>query len=542
MIIAKNVFCYSLKWKHMSQIQEKENESRDTEVYLSVFDVFCNKYDALKIRGTKLWEEVTAFAEWLEFVAGHLAREKNQDEIWIDLDADGSVQRLWIGAVENHEVLLRYSMLWKYLVSLGVCKLCLDPRLEMNQIQDLFVFLKGREKTLRLGRKKHGNSVSSAFLEGRSIHFSCANLILRDSVLFFKYSYCTLKYSHLVHWLERRNKGFRDHRTLFHMAPRYGLVLAAIILAPSILLTALHGEWTIFVSLCAAALVLYGIVFMFLMVVGSVEYDNEEKAYRLLRAYTQVKFYASRIRADIKRAQTIQRCFLPDTEKMPMPDLVEWTSSYRPAEEVGGDYFDVQRLNDNRVVIIFADVCGHGMAAALITAVLKTTFQAWLAMPTSLDKLTLQLNRNIYLTTPTGDFAAVFLAILDGETGRMEYINCGHNPEPWLLDHQKHTQFNQLDRSSCMLLGIEEQIDIKKAVVAVRPGNGVLIVSDGIIENQDIEGNLYGKERFEELLRENAELSVSELARVISREAESFSKGASLRDDQTLLAFRIRQG
>lgn len=225
-----------------------------------------------------------------------------------------------------------------------------------------------------------------------------------------------------------------------------------------------------------------------------------------------------------------------------MSDLVEWTSSYKPAEEVGGDYFDVQHLGENRVVIIFADVCGHGMAAALITAVLKTTFEAWLAMPTSLEKLTLQLNRNICLTTPVGDFAAVFLAVLDGETGRMEYINCGHNPEPWLLDGEENTRINQLDRSSCMILGIEEQVDVKKAVVTIRPGNSVLIVSDGIVENQDVEGNLYSRERFEELLRENAALSVSELAQVIVREAEAFSKGAGLRDDQTLLAFSIKQG
>jgi serine phosphatase RsbU (regulator of sigma subunit) len=324
------------------------------------------------------------------------------------------------------------------------------------------------------------------------------------------------------------------------MAPRYALILAAIILAPSILIAGLHGEWAIFLLLSAAALMLYGIQFIFLMVVGSVEYDNEEKAYRLLRAYAQLKSYASRIQADIKRAQTIQRCFLPDAEKMPMSDLVDWTSSYKPAEEVGGDYFDIQHLDDNRIVIIFADVCGHGMAAALITAVLKTTFQAWLGMPTNLERLTLQLNRNIYLTTPVGDFAAVFLAILNGETGQMEYINCGHSPEPWFLDGKENTQINQLDRSSCMILGIEEQIDITKAVVTVRPGDGVLIVSDGIIENQDIEGNLYSKERFEALLRENAALSVSELARLITREADSFSKGARLKDDQTLLAFRIK--
>ncbi len=346
-----------------------------------------------------------------------------------------------------------------------------------------------------------------------------------------------MRYSHLVHWFERRNKNFRDHRSLFHLAPHYGLIATTVILVPSILLAGWYQQWIILSLLLTAALVLYGMTYLFLMVVGSVEYDNEEKAYQLSRTYSQLKFYASRVQADISRAQTIQQCFLPDTSKMPMCQLVDWASSYLPADEVGGDYFDVKSLGDDRVAIIFADVCGHGMAAALVTAVIKTTFQDWSKMSASLEKLALQLNQNIYFTTPTGYFAAVFLAILNGKTGQLEYINCGHNPLPWLL-HEANP--SQLDQASCMILGIEEMIDIQKAEVSLQKGDGFLIASDGIVENQDIEGQLYGQERFEELLRKNATLSISEMTQLITRETESFSKGTSLKDDQTLLTFRIK--
>ena len=180
------------------------------------------------------------------------------------------------------------------------------------------------------------------------------------------------------------------------------------------------------------------------------------------------------------------------------------------------------------------------MAAALITAVLKTTFQEWIGNPTGLEKLAAQLNRNIYHMTPMGDFAAVFMAILNGRTGQLEYINCGHNPEPWILASTENGQINQLDGAGCMISGIDDHIDIRKAVVQLKSGDGILIVSDGIIENQDIEGNLYGKERFEELLKKNEKKSISELADEITRQAMSHSKGAELKDDQTLLAFCMK--
>ncbi|MBW8034812.1 MAG: serine/threonine-protein phosphatase [Planctomycetes bacterium] len=524
----------------MDLIQKDESKQSKSEVYPNTLDNLYYKYISLKIRRTNLWNEVCNFARWVEQDASSLARQRNQDEIWIDLDLNSNVHRLWIGEVEDHKLLIRYRILWEYLVSLGIRKLCLDPRLEMNQIQDLFVFIKSREKIVRSRERASRNAVSAGLLDGQNIHFSCANVILQDEVLFVKYSYCTLRYSHLVHWFERHNKKFRDHRSLFHIAPRGGLLVAAVILTPSILFAAWYQEWPILLMLLAAALVLYGVAYLSLMVVGSVEYDNEEKAYQLSRAYSQLKFYASRVEADIHRAQTIQQCFLPDTSKMPMRELVDWASSYLPADEVGGDYFDIKSLDDDRIVIIFADVCGHGMAAALVTAVIKTTFQDWLETSVSLENLALQFNQNIYLTTPPGYFAAIFLMILNGKTGQLEYINCGHQPEPWVLHGTDDGVNDQLDQARCMILGIEETVDINKAVISLKSGDGVLIASDGIVENQDIEGQLYGQERFEELLQKNTTLPIKDLTRLIVREAELFSKGTSLKDDQTLLVFRIK--
>ncbi|MCP4452566.1 MAG: serine/threonine-protein phosphatase [Planctomycetes bacterium] len=331
----------------------------------------------------------------------------------------------------------------------------------------------------------------------------------------------------------------RDHRSLFHMAPRVGLVAAALIFMPSILFAGWHSEWFLLTLLLASAMVLFGMTYLFLMIVGSVEYDNEEKSYQLSRTYTQLKFYASRVQADIQRARIIQHCFLPDASKMPNSHLLDWASNFRPAEEVGGDYFDVKPLDGDRIVMIFGDACGHGMAAALVTAILKTTFQDWLERPASLENLAIRLNRNTYLTTPTESFAAVFLAILNCRTRHLEYINCGHQPEPWFLHATSPGKLSKLDQAPSMILGIAETIEVKKAVVSVSPGDGLIMASDGIVESQDREGQFYGEERFEDLLHKNAQLSVSELAQLITREAESFSEGTSLQDDQTLLMFRL---
>ena len=126
----------------MNILQGSESKQSTPEIHLGAGDVFYGKFVSLMVRRTELWKHVCDFARWVEYDAAPLAIQKNQDEIWIDLDSDANIERLWIGEVEDYEILLRHRILWKYLVSLGIHKLCLDPRLEMNQIQDFLVFIK----------------------------------------------------------------------------------------------------------------------------------------------------------------------------------------------------------------------------------------------------------------------------------------------------------------------------------------------------------------------------------------------------------------
>ncbi len=167
-------------------------EETALNVHFTARDALYGRLVGLRARCTDLWKPICEFARWVEFEAGPLAVRKNQEEIRIDLDSDAQVQILRIGDIEDHAPLLRHQVLWQYLVSLGIRRLCLDPRLEMNQIRDLILFLKSREKSLRSRVKSPRNAVSARLLEGQPVHFACENVVLQGHVLSVTYSYCTL--------------------------------------------------------------------------------------------------------------------------------------------------------------------------------------------------------------------------------------------------------------------------------------------------------------------------------------------------------------
>ena len=210
-----------------------------------------------------------------------------------------------------------------------------------------------------------------------------------------------------------------------------------------------------------------------------------------------------------------------------------------PAEEVGGDYFDVAQLDNTRVAILFSDVSGHGMAAAFITAVMKTTFQAWLDAGGTLEELARQMNVNLLRLVPIGSFAAAFIAIYDKSIGRLHYINCGHQPEPWHVPGDKDRTIRSLSDARNLIMGVEEYVDLTISSVMLAPGDTVLFVSDGIVENPNLDGNLYGTERFESFLQSNRLLPPETLVQAIADEARNYSSGTTQSDDRTILALRI---
>jgi sigma-B regulation protein RsbU (phosphoserine phosphatase) len=282
-------------------------------------------------------------------------------------------------------------------------------------------------------------------------------------------------------------------------------------------------------------------VYLFLQTIGSVEYDNEEKTHHLEKTYGQLKLYTDRIIYDVKRARLVQDKFIPELSAMPLLDKVEWASVFVPAMEVGGDYFDVHQMPDEKAAILFSDVSGHGMAAAFITAILKTIFQNCVDNETSLTELVERLNSTLHRLTPEDSFAAVFVAVYDASSRHFSYINAGHYPPPWLLSRKNSELIYPIDEAGTMILGIKDNIEIKSAEFKLEAGDIVLFVSDGIIEAQNEEGDNFGLGTLEDLLKSREAGRPGELVSSIMNEIGKFSKDAEQTDDRTMLAFQVRE-
>lgn len=520
----------------MSNNVNTETEGRP----LTLGDLIRNRLSVLILHRKSLWSDIRGFGSWLEFEAASTANNENQNVISISMDSDASIESLRIGVKKYPHELDRFQKLWTFLKSINIDHVRLDTRLERNQIEDVLSFLYYyRRKIRKHNAGQNLSGIVSQLFNPHGVHLACTRTCIEDRTLQIAYSYCTLQFSKVVHWFERRNRNFRDHRTLFHAAPRYALLMMILFSSPGIIYAIVSNQYYLFLILCLTAVLLFVLIYILFMVVGSIEYDNEEKAYNLIRTNTQLKKYTAQIQADIGRARLVQEKFLPNVINMPFKDRVDWASCYIPAVEVGGDYFDVKKTKENKIAILFSDVCGHGMSAAFITAILKTTFHTWAERGELLEDLIRELNSNLYRLTPDDSFSAVFVTLYDPSTGRLDYINGGHHPEPWFIPGQKDSQIRALNKARNMILGIMEDIDIVISHEVLGPGDIILITSDGVIESQNIDGENYGIEQFEEFLENRRGSFAEELVSSIIKEIEIFSKDTEPGDDRTVLAFRI---
>jgi serine phosphatase RsbU (regulator of sigma subunit) len=499
------------------------------------------KLGGLLVRRTHLWQDICRFASWLESDAAELAHQARQSTIVVEPNREHGGAIVLIGGKSHPDLRGDLQLLWDFLLSLGVERVEFDSRLETNQVTDVMTLLYTYRR--KLGGRRQGEipgGIAGRLLSGEGLHAACTCVSIKSKTLVIEYTYCTLAFSRLMRWFERKHNRFHDHRVLFHAAPKYALVVLVIAIAPSILYMEMYGDWFQFAVSAFASLLLAGLVYVFFMVAGSVEYDYEEKDYQLTKAYREVKTYADQIKADLNRAQVIQRKFLPDLTNGRLSDRVSWAFKFEPVEEVGGDYYDVQYLDDDRIAILFSDVSGHGMAAAFVTGILKTTFAMWIESEMDLPEFVAQLNSTLCKLIPIGNFAAVFVGIYNCSTRELCYVNAGHNPQPWRIPAGDGEQISSITGGRALLMGISRDIDIEPSRLTLSAGDIVLFASDGVVDNQSAGGETYGVDRFGRFLRGNRNGSVQNLVDAIVNEWQTYSKDAKQTDDRTILALQIK--
>jgi serine phosphatase RsbU (regulator of sigma subunit) len=239
-----------------------------------------------------------------------------------------------------------------------------------------------------------------------------------------------------------------------------------------------------------------------------------------------------RIEQELRIARFIQQTLLPKSVPgLPGYDVAAY---YRPAREVGGDFYDFFELNDGRVALVVGDATGKGMPAALVVAatcsVLRAVAQNLRYSP---GEVLARVNEVVLARIPPNMFVTCFYAILDPKSGSLSYANAGHNLPCYCHEHAAR------DLSARgMPLGLMPGMSYEEKESVLVAGEGVLFYTDGLIEAHNSQGEMFGTPRLRSLLSERPE-GGAELSATLMEELERFTgEGWEQEDDITLVTLR----
>src|SRR5262245_27210359 len=237
-----------------------------------------------------------------------------------------------------------------------------------------------------------------------------------------------------------------------------------------------------------------------------------------------------RLEEDMRVAAEVQTRLLPSAAPLvPGYDVV---GSTRPCRAVGGDYFDFDR-EGRSLLLALGDVSGKGTGAALLMTVLRASVRGHWHEPKTSDAVA-RINRTVCQNVPPGKFMTFFLARLDPASGKLAYVNAGHNP-PLLV--RVDGRVERLTEGG-MVLGLFDSVPYADGDAELRRGDTLLVFSDGVTETFDADDQEFGDDRLAELAVRGRGLEASSLKDEILRELDRFAAGTKATDDRTLIVLK----
>lgn len=241
-----------------------------------------------------------------------------------------------------------------------------------------------------------------------------------------------------------------------------------------------------------------------------------------------------RLEHEQEEAAALARTFICHAPHLPG---LETASRYAPASEtarVGGDFFDFLELGERRIGIVIGDVCGKGIPAAAVTAMVRHTLRAYAIEEPSPGTLARRLNRALYpLQNLESGFVTLVYGVLDLGEFTFQYVNAGHPPP--LLRPATGGQIHELD-STGGLLGLDEGWGWEEASVALQPGDLLALFTDGVTEARN-GGSLLQSEGAAEVLRRHAGEDAETVCGALLDRVYEHSAG-HLKDDVALVVLR----
>lgn len=246
----------------------------------------------------------------------------------------------------------------------------------------------------------------------------------------------------------------------------------------------------------------------------------------------------NRLEEELKLAQTVQQALLP--QQVPSIPGLEVAAFSRPAQFVGGDYFDFITVNPDTYYLVLADVAGHGISASLQMASLQALTRAIVPTCQSPAEVARHIQRLFIHNIRFSTFASLFMGAFNPTTKRLVYCNAGHNP-PLVLHREGdsgNTSVNWL-RPTGPVLGLIEAFEFGERALTLEPRDLLVMYTDGVVEAMDSDHVQYDTQRLVEVVDRSYDSSPREVVRRIRESIEAFVGNAPLSDDTTYIVCRI---
>lgn len=241
-----------------------------------------------------------------------------------------------------------------------------------------------------------------------------------------------------------------------------------------------------------------------------------------------------RYRRELELAKEVQSLLIP--ENLPNNSKYCLSKIYQPHYNVGGDYLDFIKFDDDRFAFCIADVSGKGVAAALLMANFQAMMQSLIFQYRDLETFVFALNQSVYRITKGDRFITFFVAEVDIAKKKLRYINAGHFPP--LLKSGKD-EVVKLE-SGCTVIGAFEQLPyIEEGKLDLKQETIILCFTDGLADLKNLQGQYFEEEKIFEFVNKNRNLPPIEFNQKLLLEIDRFKENIPITDDIAVLTCKI---
>lgn len=263
--------------------------------------------------------------------------------------------------------------------------------------------------------------------------------------------------------------------------------------------------------------------------------DNAVEQIKFIRESQREHEQLKDIQSDLRIASEIQHAILPTNKDVLPKDLYDMATLMDPAKDVGGDFYDYFKTDEDRLGFVMADVSGKGVPAALFMAVSRTLLKATgIRDLVSKDCMT-SVNDLVCGESVDGMFVTVFYGRLNILTGEIDYTNAGHNP-PYVVHASGKVEM--VPPQGNMVLGAVENFQYRNDKITLEKGDMLFTFTDGVTEAMNAAGEQFGEERLEKLLAKCGGKTSQETIDTVRAAVAEWAGETEQSDDVTMLVIK----